>query len=65
MSEQLLTPIQAARKLGISRAKFYVLRASLIARGMKRVTVGSHIKYLESSLEKLIQRAAENGKPLC
>lgn len=44
MNEQLLTPIQAARKLGISRAKFYVLRTSLTARGMKRVTVGSHIK---------------------
>ena len=64
MSEKLLTPIQAARKLGISRAKFYVLRTSLTARGMKRVTVGSHIKYLESSLEKLINRAAESGKPL-
>jgi predicted DNA-binding transcriptional regulator AlpA len=65
MSEKLLTPIQAARMLGVSRSKFYNIRHQLMARGMKRVTVGQHFKYLESSIERLIRIASESGKPLC
>jgi predicted DNA-binding transcriptional regulator AlpA len=64
MSEKLLTPIQAARMLGVSRSKFYGIRHQLMARGMKRITVGKNHKYLESSIERLIRIASESGKPL-
>lgn len=64
MSEKLLTPIQAADMLGVSRSKFYGIRHQLMARGMKRITVGKHHKYLQSSIERLIRIASESGKPL-
>jgi hypothetical protein len=35
-----------------------------MARGMKRITVGKHHKYLQSSIERLIRIASESGKPL-
>ena len=65
MSEQLLTPNQTAKMLGISCSKFYSIRDQLIARGMKRIMVGRNFKYLQSSIERLIRIASENGKPLC
>ncbi len=65
MAEQLLTPTDVTKKLRISRTKFYNLRARLIARGMNRVIVGGNTKYLESSIDRMIIRAAENDQPLC
>ncbi len=65
MAEKLLKPIEVSRKLGISRAKFYTLRAKLTARGMKKVIVGGSTKYLESSIDRMIIRSAENDQPLC
>ena len=64
MAKQLLTPLQAAKRLGICRAKFYVLRPKLVARGLKGTRVGKTMKYLESSLDKLIQTAVDNERPL-
>ena len=65
MAEQLLTPTDVTKKLRISRSKFYNLRARLIARGMKKVIVGGNTKYLESSIDRMIIRSAENDQPLC
>ncbi len=65
MTEQLLTPTDVTKKLRISRAKFYRIRAKLIASGMKRVVIGGSVKYLESSIDKLLRKAAETEVPLC
>ena len=65
MAEQLLTPTDVTKKLRISRSKFYRIRARLIASGMKRVTIDGSVKYLESSIDKMILRAAEREEPLC
>ena len=64
MSERLLRPKDAAKKLGISRPTFYKLRSRLIAQGMKAVRVGRSPKYLESSIDALILRAAEKEQAL-
>jgi hypothetical protein len=64
MTEQLLTPMDAARKLAIGRTTFYKLRHRLIANGMEYVVIGGIVKYRQSSLDKLIAVAAEQKKPL-
>ncbi len=64
MGEQLLTPTDVTKKLRISRAKFYRIRAQLVARGLKKVVIGSNTKYLESSLDRLILKCAEEDRPL-
>ena len=64
MAEQLLKPMEVARRLGICRAKFYVLRPKLVAKGLKGTRVGKNVKYLESSLEELIDTAIRTGLPL-
>ena len=65
MTERLLNPIDAAKKLGISRPSFYKMKARLIAKGMKKVRVGRRVKYLESSIDRIIMRAAVMERPLC
>ncbi len=64
MAEQLLTPTDVARKLRISRAKFYAIRSRLMARGMKKIVIDGCTKFTESSIDALIQRAAEREEPL-
>jgi predicted DNA-binding transcriptional regulator AlpA len=64
MTEQLLTPQDAARKLAISRATFYRIRTRLLANGVQYVVVGGIVKYRQSSLDRLIADAAEQKKPL-
>ena len=64
MAKQLLTTKQTAQRLGISRANFYRIRAQLIAKGLKTTRIGSSTKYLESSLDKLIDRAINADRPL-
>ena len=64
MSEQLLTPTDVKNKLRISRSKFYRLRAKLICNGMQTVKIGGAVKYLESSIDAMILRAASEGGPL-
>lgn len=65
MSEQLLTPTDVTKKLRISRAKFYRVRGQLIANGVRTVVIGGNTKYVESSIDRLIAKCAEEGKPLC
>jgi hypothetical protein len=64
MTEQLLTPRDAARKLAIGRSTFYQLRQRLIANGMEYVVIGGIVKYRQSSIDKLIADAAERKKPI-
>ena len=66
MSERLLTPTDVYRdKLRISRAKFYRIKARLIANGMKTVQIDGSTKFLESSIDAMILRSANEGRPLC
>lgn len=65
MSEQLLTPTEVYKKLRISRSKFYRIRAKLIANGLQTVKIDGSVKYLESSLDRMILRAAEREGDLC
>ena len=64
MAEQLLSPTDTYKKLRISRTKFYQVRARLIANGMKTVTIDGSTKYLESSIDEMILRSANEGRPL-
>ena len=65
MAKQLLTTRQAAQRLGISLASFYRMRSTLIAKGLKHTKVGNGTRYLESSLDKLIDRAINADRPIC
>ena len=64
MGEQLLTPTDVTKKLRISRAKFYKIKGRLMAKGMKKVVIDGNTKYLESSIDAMIKRAAEREEPL-
>lgn len=65
MAEQLLSPTDVYKKLRISRAKFYRIRAKLIANGLQVVKIEGSIKYRQSSLDRMIARAAETERDLC
>ncbi|MBW8036663.1 MAG: hypothetical protein FVQ79_13825 [Planctomycetes bacterium] len=65
MGEQLLRPTEVHKKLRISRSKFYRIRARLIANGMKTIRIDGSVKYLESSIDAMIRKAAETEVPLC
>lgn len=65
MAEQLLSPTDTAKKLRISRAKFYAIRGRLMAAGMKKIIIDGNTKYLESSIDRLILKAAETEKSIC
>ena len=64
-SEQLLRPSEVYRKLRISKSKFYRIQGRLVAGGMKRVRIDGNCKYLESSIDEMIRKAAETERPLC
>jgi predicted DNA-binding transcriptional regulator AlpA len=64
MSKQLLKAKDVAARLSISMSAFYRVRSKLLAKGLKHTTIGGSTKYLESSLEKLIQTAVDNERPL-
>lgn len=64
-SEQLLRPTEVYRKLRISKSKFYRIQSRLIAAGMKRVKIDGNNKFLESSIDEMIRRAAETETPIC
>ena len=76
MSERLLTTAEVAARLGVSRQSLYEngrqRLKTLQARGLKVVTIAStrqggrpQRRYVESSLDRAIQRAAERGYQLC
>jgi predicted DNA-binding transcriptional regulator AlpA len=64
MAKQLLTTRQTMQRLGVSPATFYRIRAKLMARGLKHTKIGKRTKYLESSLDKVIERAINAGRPI-
>jgi len=64
MSEQLLNPMDVAGKLKVGKTTFYAIRPKLIARGLKTLRIGKQVKYLESSLDRLIAKCAANEQPL-
>ena len=64
MSKQLLKAKDVAKRLNISMSNFYRVRTRLIAKGLKFTTVGSGTRYLESSLEKIIDRAINADRPV-
>ena len=64
MGEQLLTPTDVTKKLRISRVKFYRIRARLISNGMQTVAIDGSAKYLESSIDAMILRSAQEGRGL-
>lgn len=64
-TEQLLRPKEVYTKLRISKSKFYRIQSKLIAAGMKRVRIDGNNKFLESSIDKMIRRAAETETPIC
>ena len=64
MAKQLLTTKQTAQRLGISMPTFFRLRTKLLAKGLKCTKIGSGTKYLESSLDKLIDKAITMDRPL-
>jgi hypothetical protein len=66
-----LTGQQVARELGISERQFSRIRHRLIARGLRPVKIGSSlgpgrptVNYLRSSLERIVERAAEREDEL-
>lgn len=70
--QALLTATDAAGYLHLSRRQFYRLRPALIAAGMQLVEIPSATpgaapltRYTRASLDRLIEKAARTGRPLC
>lgn len=61
MAERLLTRKEAAQRLSMSPRSFSRHRAKLMAAGLQAVQIGQYPKFRESSLDRLIQRMADNG----
>jgi len=64
MAERLINTVEAAKRLGISVRSFHRYRAKLIAIGLQRIRAGQRVNYRESSVDKIIQWAAENEESL-
>jgi|WetSurMetagenome_2_1015567.scaffolds.fasta_scaffold09200_4 hypothetical protein len=69
--EELLTVYETARRLGVSRQTLWRMLDRLKAGGLKTVVIPSTrsggrpmVRYLASSLDRLIIRAIEREKPL-
>ena len=44
---------------------FYRVRAKLMAKGLKSTKVGGGTKYLESSLDRVIDNTIDADRPVC
>ena len=66
MTEQLLTAGQVAKRLAISRTQFYRLLPCLLASGLQTANVltGGRTRYLASSVDRMISRAADRNTPI-
>lgn len=63
--ERLLTIDQVATRLGLVRRTVNRHRAKLEAKGLQKVMIGPRtVRFLESSLNRMIKRAAERNEPL-
>lgn len=61
MAEKLLSRKEAANRLGISPRSFSRHRAKLMALGLQAVQIGQYPKFREASLDRLIERLADQG----
>ena len=61
MGEKLLSRKDAAQRLDMSSRSFARHRPKLMALGLQTVQIGQYPKYREASIDRLIQRLAENG----
>lgn len=59
--EKLLSAKEIAKRLAMSPRTFSRHKAKLMALGLQAVRIGQYPKYRESSLDKLIERLADNG----
>ena len=66
MSKQLLNAKDVAARLGICRAKFYVLRPKLVAKGLKGTRLGEDKSefYIPTALDTLVKRKQKKVKIL-
>jgi hypothetical protein len=65
MSERLLSITETAQRLDMSTRSFARHKAKLVAMGLQTVKIGQYAKFRESSLDRVIQRLAENGESKC
>ncbi len=63
--ERLLTLRELLDVLHLGRSTFYKHEATLKARGLQCVGVGSKRLFRRASVDGMIARAAERGEPLC
>jgi excisionase family DNA binding protein len=63
-AEQLITANEVAARLAISKRTLERKLASLQAGGLQTVRIGRNVRFRESSVNKLIRRAAERGSNL-
>lgn len=61
MAENLLSRKEAAQRLNMSPRTFSRHKARLMALGLQAVQIGQYPKFRENSLDRIIQRLAENG----
>lgn len=64
MKENYLTAAEVAGKLKIGKTTFYAHLPKMMARGLKRIVIGRQVRYFESTLEKMLEKAAENENPI-
>jgi len=68
---ELLTASAVAARLGVSRQTFYALRDRLLAKGLRTVKLpgrkagACRVRYMASSLDRLLEQAADGEKALC
>jgi len=61
MTERLICRKEVSQRLSISTRTFARRKAKLMALGLQTVQIGQYPKFRESSLDKLIQKLAEDG----
>jgi sugar-specific transcriptional regulator TrmB len=64
MAENYLTVNEITKRLKIGRTKFYAILPKLMAKGLKKIVIGHHVRFFESSLETLLKKAAETETPV-
>lgn len=62
--ERLVGRYETAARLNMKPRSFTRFKAALIANGLQEVVSGKRKMYRESSIDRLIARAAEKGTPL-
>ncbi len=63
-SEMLINDKVVAERLGISKTTFFEHKKKLMTYGLKEIRGAGTVRYLASSLDAVLQKAARTGKPL-